>query len=147
MAAVAAASLGFGSAAPSTDSAKLLMCLVPLICIYVDMNSLHIMIRVITIGTYLKLSGNRYERFVFQIRDKGAANPFVFEETASYVSSLFINVIIFLFGIFILVFGLVAPRWYGMVYAVLAFLGFLVTLRLRCIYKSRSQEVMSQKLS
>jgi len=100
VAAVAAVALGFRSTTPTPDSAKLLMCLVPLICIYIDLNSMHIMMRVLTIGIYLKTSCNPYEHFVFQLRDElKRTNPFTFELMALYGSSLLINFIILLLGL------------------------------------------------
>src|SRR5271165_2912328 len=97
VAAVVSVSLGFAQPGPG-PGARLLLCLVPFICLYVDLISLHIMIRIITIGIYLKLSGNRYERFAFEVREKSATSPFVFEVVALHGSSLVFNVIILVLG-------------------------------------------------
>jgi len=47
------------------DANGLLACLVPLVCAYVDLISIHLMIRIITIGAYLRERGDRYEDYTF----------------------------------------------------------------------------------
>ena len=95
VATVASISLGLASTSnPTVEGAKLLLCLVPLICAYVDLTSLHIMIRIIMIGIYLKRVGNAYEGFVFEVRNRTATSPFVFEAVALHGSSVAFNAII-----------------------------------------------------
>ncbi|MDB5344083.1 MAG: hypothetical protein JWP89_2460 [Schlesneria sp.] len=143
VAAVASASLGFSLPSNSaTDSARLLLCLVPLICSYVDLISLHLMIRILTIGIFLKLSGNQYERFVFEVRKLSAANPFVFEAVALHGSSLVFNIIILGLG-----FGLQGPNWPQhllMAYMVAGGLGVGATVLLWVQYASRAKEVVRE---
>jgi len=128
VAAVAAVALGFGPTTSTPDSANLLMCLVPLICIYIDLNSVHITMRCLTIGIYLKTFGNSYEQFVFQLRDKlKGTNPFTFELMASYSSSLLINFIILLLGL-ALRFGLPQLSSRPWVYSAAAVIGVAVTI-------------------
>jgi hypothetical protein len=79
LAGIGSVSLGVGSTSSVPKGAELLVCLIPLICLYVDLISLHIMIRIITIGVYLKMTGSEYERLAFELRDKSFANPFAFE--------------------------------------------------------------------
>jgi|HubBroStandDraft_6_1064221.scaffolds.fasta_scaffold555517_2 hypothetical protein len=52
------------------------------------------MIRIITIGIYLKVTGSEYERLAFELRDKSFANPFAFEAGVLHGSSLIFNVMI-----------------------------------------------------
>src|SRR3954469_4616426 len=79
--AVSSISLGFTPSSPqmaNSQGLQLLLCSIPLICAYTDFISLHIMIRIVTIGTYLKGTGSEYETFVFRTRERGG-NPFIFE--------------------------------------------------------------------
>ncbi len=85
---------------PTEDSTKLLICLIPLLCAYVDLICLHNLCRAITIGAFLKFSGNKYECFVFAVRKSQGTDPFVFERLALKVSSIVVNAIVFLLGIF-----------------------------------------------
>ena len=48
------------------------------------------MLRIVTIGIYLKKIGSEYEKFVFFTRGKGA-NPYIFEYTALFGSSFVFN--------------------------------------------------------
>ena len=99
IAAVASLSLGFATTTnPTIEGAKLLLCLVPFICAYVDLTSLHIMVRIIAIGLYLKQAGDEYEKFVFAARTTSSANPFVFEAIALHGSSVAFNVTIIVLG-------------------------------------------------
>jgi hypothetical protein len=51
------------------------------------------MIRIVTIGTYLKKIGSEYESFVFLTRER-RANPFVFETAALFGASLVFNLVL-----------------------------------------------------
>src|SRR5262245_21525137 len=70
VAAVASLALGGAPAETGIPGAKLVMCLVPLTCAYIDLIGLQILSRILTIGIYLKQAGNTYERFVFDVRAK-----------------------------------------------------------------------------
>ena len=128
IAGVSSVSFGIGNTTSVPEAAKLLICLVPLICAYVDLISLHLMIRIITIGAYLKQSGSHYEQFAFEIRNKTYTNPFVFEAVVLHGSSLVFNIIILGLA-FALLFAL--PKWppaYMVAYAVAGILGIVVTI-------------------
>jgi hypothetical protein len=139
------ASISFGLASTTNSNvqgAKLLLCLVPLICAYVDLTSLHIMIRIIMIGIYLKTIGNGYEAFVFEVRERKGANPFVFEALALHGSSLVFNIIIVVIA-FVLPEG--ADNWpanYLSAYRMSGGLGIVATLLLWGWYNNRAQEIV-----
>ena len=97
-AAVAGAGLGIQVPAAAKSDARLLICLIPLICAYVDLLSLHIVVRIIVIAAFLRERGDEYEAFVHSIRDK-KRNPFRFELMALHGSSGVISAIIFVFGV------------------------------------------------
>ena len=136
--AVGSISLGF---TPMTDpprdaeSIKLLLCAVPLICAYVDFVSLHIMIRIVTIGVYLRRHGSEYENFVFLTREKGA-NPYIFETAALHGSSIVFNLV--LIGIS---FSTIATAWAKPAYLWGGILGIFVTLIAWILYTSRARRV------
>jgi len=140
VATIASISLGLASTTnPTIQGAKLLLCLVPLICAYVDLTSLHIMIRIIMIGIYLKKVGNAYETFVFEARERTGSNPFVFEAVALHGSSLVFNIIIVGLG-----FALPDdwPPKYLTAYIMSGTLGIVVTVLLWVWYTSRAKEII-----
>jgi len=141
VATIAAISLGLASTTnPTVQGAKLLLCLVPLICAYVDLTSLHIMIRIIMIGIYLKNLGNAYEKFVFEARERTGTNPFVFEAVALHGSSLVFNIIIVGLG-----FALPPNDWpqnYLNAYIVSGRLGIVATILLWVWYNTRAKEII-----
>jgi hypothetical protein len=143
VATVASISLGFASTSnPVVEGVKLLLCLVPLICAYVDLTSLHIMIRIITIGIYLKRSGNAYEKFVFAVRDRTATNPFVFEAVALHGSSMVFNIIIVALGFTLPQGPGNWPPGYLTAYIVAGVLGIVATAFSWLLYTSRAREVI-----
>jgi hypothetical protein len=142
VASVGAISFGFISDVRlAASSAKLLVCLIPVLCAYVDLISLHIMIRIIAIGNYLKMQGNDYEEYVFEIRDKSSVNPFVFEAGALYGSSFLLNVLVIVLG-FILPKG--PDNWpesYLTAYIVFGVLGITCNIFFWMLYTFRVREV------
>jgi len=142
VATVSAISFGFTSDVKLTaSSAKLLLCMVPMLCAYVDLISLHLMIRIITIGLYLKIQGTKYESYIGQIRERSKTNPFIFEVGALHGSSLFFNMIVVGLG-----FALPKgpdnwPEQYLTAYVVAGVLGIVWTIFLWMIYTFRVREV------
>ena len=103
VAALGALALGFNSPPPTgtptevpAANARLLMCLVPVICAYTDLISVHLMLRAILIGTYIRKAHELepqaafkdYEAFLWDLRRQG--NPFYFELFALHGSSVVI---------------------------------------------------------
>ena len=115
---------------------ELLLCAIPLICAYIDFVSLHIMIRIVTIGTYLKKIGSDYERFVFLSRERGA-NPFIFETAALHGSSFVFNLV--LIG---LSFTDIAVLWVRKAYLFGGVLGSLVAIFSWVFYTMRARRVI-----
>lgn len=93
---VASISLGFTPGSPSpTSSTKLdlLLCAIPLICAYIDFASINVMLRIATIGAYLRRVGSEYEKFVSScLRDD--AKPFTFQTMALYGSTFIFNFVL-----------------------------------------------------
>ncbi len=86
------------------------------------------MIRIMTIGNYLKESGDAYEQFVFAVRNTTGASPYVFEAIALHGSSVAFNAIIVALG-FTLPHG--AGNWpsnYLTAYIVTGAFGIVTTL-------------------
>jgi hypothetical protein len=107
VAAIGSVSLGFTSSTGSSSArTQSLLCFIPLICLYVDLISLHIMSRVRTIGAFLKETGSDYEKFVFAVRAR--ANPFGLESFALQGSSFLLNGILVILGVVALIVYLVA---------------------------------------
>lgn len=86
---------------------RLLLCLVPVICAYVDLLSIHLMLRMIVIGTYLRKAKGAfpdqiikdYESFLWDIRNDRRGNPFLFELLALHGSSFVLSALVLLFGL------------------------------------------------
>jgi hypothetical protein len=91
---------------------SILLCLIPLICTYVDLISVHLMLRIVVIGTYLRktkqglgppdyINVKDYETFVSQILGEvrsSPLSPFGLELTAIHGSTLVLSVIILAYG-------------------------------------------------
>ncbi len=126
--AVASVSMAF-------TSVRLLICLVPMICVVVDLISIQIMIRIHTIGTYLKTNGNTYEEYVFLAKARA------FESVASYGSSLLFNGTTGVLGLFL-------PQAQGQftgylnAFVIAGILGIMATLFLCRIHLDRLKEVI-----
>lgn len=95
VAALSAVALGIN---PSIKQAVYLLCVVPLCCFYTDLLSLHTMIRIVTIGNFLKKEGCKYEEYIDEIRQQ-KATPLKFENYALICSSVFFNLIPVIYGL------------------------------------------------
>ena len=137
--AITSISLGLtGSPAASTDrnGLRLLLCGIPLVCAYVDFVSLHIMMRIVAIGAFLRQSGSAYERFIFRTRESGA-NPFVFETAALHGASFVFN------GVLIgLSFADLGAEWISRAYLLAGILGFLFTAFAWVLYTMKFRRVI-----
>jgi hypothetical protein len=140
IAAVASVALGL-EAGKTTDPLKILFCLIPLLCGYVDLISLHIMIRVMTIGIYLRMAGDPYETFVFRVREKSWANPFIFEASALHGSSLIFNLLIIFASILIDFKKIPWPDWCANAFLASGILGIIWTVVLCFAYLLRVKEI------
>jgi hypothetical protein len=136
VAALAAASLGIGAeektakacgeAAKSvSNGSQWLLCLVPLLCAYVDLLSIHYSRRMITLGAYLKSIGDPYETVIFSITLRPGRDPFTFEQNALQGSSIFFNLLLVALGIFVQDFIFV-----GCTYIIMGLVGVAYTLYL-----------------
>jgi hypothetical protein len=96
--AASVASLGLGFGMPSSmalSDANLLICLIPLICAYVDLARLDLVARVVTVARFLSINGDPYEQFVNELREpRSKRNPFRFAPIAVHLSSVVMNVLI-----------------------------------------------------
>src|SRR2546423_10069559 len=91
---------------------SVLLCIIPLICTYVDLISVHLMLRIVVIGTYLRKTKQElgrpdyidvkdYETFVSNILGEvrsGPLSPFGLELTAIHGSTLILSVAILVYG-------------------------------------------------
>jgi hypothetical protein len=93
-----------GTAPAPTVDLRLLMCLVPVVCGYVDAIGIHLMLRILVIGAYLRTVHafgslapvKNYEGFLHDLRSRG--NPFLFETFALHGSSLVLAILIGVLG-------------------------------------------------
>jgi len=99
-ASVAALGLGLGESSPMVSSeTNLLICLIPLICAYVDLARLDLVVRVVSIARFLSISGDRYEQFIDELRES-PVKPFMFAPIAVHLSSAVMNILIFGAGVY-----------------------------------------------
>jgi hypothetical protein len=91
---------------------SILLCVIPLICTYVDLISVHLMLRIVVIGTYLRKTKRElgqpdyidvkdYETFVSDILGEvrsSPLSPFGLELTAIHGSTLILSIIILIHG-------------------------------------------------
>ena len=93
-ASVASLGLGLGTSSRLVPAdASFLICLIPLICAYVDLARLDLVVRVVSIARFLSISGDRYEQFVDSLRES-PDKPFRFATIAVHLSSAAMNVLI-----------------------------------------------------
>lgn len=100
--AASVASLGLGLGMPSQvilSDASVLICLIPLICAYVDLARLDLVVRVVAIARFLSINGDRYEQFVHELR-RSPSKPFRFATIAVHLSSAVMNVLVAAGGVY-----------------------------------------------
>jgi len=138
------ASVGVGFWAPATGQlpdARLIICLIPLICAYVDMVHLDLAVRVQLIATFLRNCRDPYENYVDQLRGR-ADNPFDADMNAVHGSSIIASVIL-------LVAGIIGSsrswsRFHVDSFITSGVLGIVATAFLRNVYESRKKRIGSR---
>jgi hypothetical protein len=143
VAGIGSLALGMSDRTPVTNL-DLLLCLIPLICAYVDLISVHIMLRIVAIGTYLRKSKRAvggavkdYESFLHEVRKRRRADPFILELLALHGST-------FVFSLFVVVAGwrLTFERPSdAYVYLISGGVGILTTLGLVATFGSRIERI------
>ncbi len=94
------ASIAIGISGNSTNGeAEFLLCAIPFCCAYIDILSLHVMMRILTIGAFLRSKGCAYETFVDEVRNAGN-DPLKFENYALNGSSIIFNALPIFYGIY-----------------------------------------------
>ena len=131
------------TAQAGTIAQRLLVCLVPLLCSYVDLISIHLMIRIIAIGAYLRERGDKYETYTFTLRERSGKSPYIFEATALHGSSLVFDAIIIIVGFASISTNQFLPISVSIAYIVSGTFGFFLTIILFLLYNSRQKEVIS----
>jgi hypothetical protein len=141
IAAATVASVGVGFWSPqnaqSIDS-RLIICLIPLICAYVDMVSLDLAIRTFVIATFLRNAGDRYENYVHRMRRR-EDNPFHAASIASHGSSLAASILILSLGLFGA--GRKWEQFHVNAYVTSGILGIVLTVLLWNLYKTRVRRI------
>ena len=135
---------------------SILLCLIPLICTYVDLISVHLMLRIIVIGTYLRKTKQQlgqpeyidikdYETFVSDILGEVRSNPlspFGLELTAIHGSTLVLSIIILVYG-FVLASSNARLAY---VYFVSGFIGIIFTILIFATYGKRVRKIMETSI-
>jgi len=151
VAALGAAGLGFGDAGKAMSQPEFLFCLIPLVCVYVDILSSHLNLRIMVIGHYLllvrrlrdrgidaKTDDAEYENFAESARampltkakeKEQRLNAFALEDIAQHYSSGLLSLFVLLWG--------VARLRSGMILTATGLLGFLASLIAYSAYKKR----------
>jgi hypothetical protein len=118
---------------------------VPVICAYVDLISVHLMLRMIVIGTYLRKtkgvfpdhSLKDYESFLWDIRNDRRGNPFLFELLALHGSSFVLSALVLPFGLL-----MPADKFHeSYVFMVAGFAGILATFFLISNFNRRAERI------
>lgn len=137
------ASLLFGvgrTQVTNEDHLQLLICLIPLICAYVDLVSSDLAIRILAIAAFLREHGDVYECWVGPKRMK-PSNPWAFAPIAIHGSTLSICVLILAVGIFGASVGWNQPR--TAMYLVSGAGGAVVAWLLRRSFMARANHLSS----
>jgi hypothetical protein len=124
VAAIASVSLGFAETTkPTSYGVRWLLCLIPLLCAYVDLICIHFELRIITIGAYLRSTGDAYETVMFTLRDQAGKSPFNFEKVALHLSSIVFNLTLVGVGFVMLAWTTASEVQHEAAYIIMGFLG------------------------
>lgn len=156
VAGVGSASLGFTESQFITH-AEYLICLVPLICAYVDLVYFHLTLRIVVIGTFLRklpLTGKfdipfiqLYEDFAEKTREKSIVNSFAFEEWAIQGSSFALSILIVMFGFLIYSHDGHLNMEGFMIFLLSGIIGIVLTLFILFIFKHKFQIIKGTKIN
>jgi len=140
---------------PVWQFAPLLLCLIPLICVYVDLVYFHLTLRIITIAAFLRHcapptegAGNkRYEEFVFVLRQGRRAHPYALQYIILTGSTAVLSLLVLLIGILmqarVFDLGLGAlrnPAWY---FIFAGAIGTVLTYTTAWLFNTRIQYIES----
>lgn len=154
LAIAAVGAFGLNTAEKQGDTARWLLGLIPLICLYADILLFHFILRVITIGAFIKKSYQElrrrtketlldYEGFVFLIRGKrDVASPFGLETIAVVGSSLVIDLLL-LVSCLVFAWPRKAQEW---ALPGSALFCFIVTLIAFSLYQKRFNKILEAPL-
>ncbi len=113
---IGGAGLGLGGPTGATPN-YYLFCLIPLVCVYVDILCSHMNLRIMVIGRFLLMTSHarienptevQYERFVEKARampvsqpsaSSGGISAFAFEDFAQHFSSIMLSISVLAWGI------------------------------------------------
>ena len=163
VAAIGAGVLGvtdpFTAAAPKTAEAQslnvrdYLLCLIPLVCVYTDALCLHLNLRIMVIGSFIRQyrdsggSGDlqidkKYEQFVQHAREK--VGSFLLEDVALWITTVVMSFFVLAWGLLNLI-GYIAPRPQWEPWALIAsgLVGLIATRVLFALYRQRQAKITS----
>jgi hypothetical protein len=130
---------------------SILLCVIPLICTYVDLISVHLMLRIVVIGTYLRKTKRElghpdyidvkdYETFVSDILGEvrsSPLSPFGLELTAIHGSTLILSIIILIHG-----YNLASSNaGLAYLYFVSGFIGIIFTILIFATFGKRVRKI------
>jgi hypothetical protein len=135
---------------------SILLCIIPLICTYVDLVSVHLMLRIVVIGTYLRKAKQHlgqpeyveikdYETFVSDILGEIRSNPFSpfgLELTAIHGSTLVLSSIILVYG-FVLTSSNARLAY---LYFVSGIIGIMFSILIFATYGKRVRKIMGTSI-
>jgi hypothetical protein len=125
VAAIGGAGLGLGSTGGANPN-YYLFCLIPLVCVYVDILCSHMNLRIMVIGRFLQMTSQnptevQYERFVEKARampvsqasasSGGGIDAFAFENFAQHFSSAMLSISVIAWGIWGRFRGISQDQW------------------------------------
>lgn len=134
---VASLALGLWKPAGATTASegKLLACLMPFICAYVDLISLDLGLRIMVVASYLRdRESDPYEKHVQSLRT--GPNPFRFAPVAIHASSILVNILLIGIGLA----GAAQQSWTRLevcVFLMTGLVGLFLTIILWLAYTSR----------
>ncbi|THB71175.1 MAG: hypothetical protein D6B28_07790 [Gammaproteobacteria bacterium] len=138
-------SISLGISGNDTNGeAEFLLCVVPFCCAYIDTVSLHVMMRIMTIGAYFKFRGCTYENYIDDARktNKGSLR---LENYALKGSSVIFNMLPIIFGVY----KIIGFHDYSLGIALIAFglLGIIFSCFLAKRFDSAVQNLAMKNLS
>jgi hypothetical protein len=143
IATLGAVGLGIGNYHSDTHEFIYIICIIPFVCIYVDLLCFHNNLRILVIGRFLHNCGDTYEKFISALNDyaercchKKPRYFFKLEDGVLQWSSVALSGIIAFFGLYSLIYK-PADEYQGPIFLIVGFVGIILPIIIWKIFNKR----------
>lgn len=148
-------SIGLGFNSYQTDHVSIepvyVLCVIPFVCIYVDLLCWHNTLRILVIGRFLDYMNDSYEKYLSiidnnikkkKISEDGASYLFELEDYALQWSNYAISIMLFCYGIYFLTKSHLSGK--GVLFVVVGMLGIILTMLIERKFKRRKDTLFAE---